>query len=96
MKSTLIAGLLLSLGTAFKGQVKEKRVKKSYYDEYPSDPVITLKDFPDADIYSLTASTGSGRAAKRAEFGAIRDAQETILTPTRSIDSLFLRLPSET
>ena len=74
--------------------MKDRRIKRSYYDDYLSDPFITLKDFPTADIYSLTASTGSRRAAKRAEFGAIRDAQESILTPTRSIDSLFLRLPS--
>lgn len=88
MKSTFIAGLLFALGSA------EKSYKPTY--ERPSIDDIKLQQFPSANIDSLYGSSGVFKDAKRAEFGAIRGAQETIITPTRSIDSLFLRLPSET
>ena len=51
-------------------------------------------NYGEADLDELYRSSGRRKDAKRATFGAIRGAQESILTPTRSIDSLFLRLPS--
>ena len=82
MSKKVFCGLLLALATA----------KKDGYggNDYFPDP----EPFPQADLDSLYRSSGSRKAAKKATFGAIYDAQETILTPTRSIDSLFLRLPS--
>ena len=82
MKATLFAGFLCAFGLA------EKYTKKASYDD------VALKNFRKADLDSLYRSSGSFKAAKKAEFGAIKDAQSTILTPVRSIDSLFLRLPS--
>ena len=84
MKKTIAATFLLALGLT----------EKSYgHGSYVSVPD---QDFPEADLDELYRSSGRRKDAKRSTFGAIRDAQETILTPTRSIDSLFLRLPSST
>ena len=82
MKGSIIAGLLMALATAEK--YKQEKVHVS----------VDVPDLPSADLDSLYRSSGRFKDAKRAEFGAIRDAQEKIVTPTRSIDSLFLRLPS--
>ena len=82
MKSSIVAGLLMALGTAEK--------PRSYHESYD----VNVRDYPDADLDSLYRSSGSRRDAKKAEFGAIRGAEESIVTATRSIDSLFLRLPS--
>ena len=87
MKKTLIAGLLAALSTAESDPYYHRSVE---IEEHPT------REFPSADIDALTRSGTSFKEAKRAEFGAIRDAQETIITSTRSIDSLFLRLPSST
>ena len=81
MSKKVFCGLLLALATAKK-------------DGYGSDYYPEPESFPQADLDSLYRSSGSHKAAKKATFGAIYDAQDTILTPTRSIDSLFLRLPS--
>ena len=70
--------------------------KKTYERTYKSVDISGdyTQDFPSADLDELNRSGTSFREAKRAEFGAIQNAQTNILTPTRSIDSLFLRLPS--
>ena len=83
MKNTLIASLFFLLSNADKSG--------SYGNSY--EPVV-LRKFPSADLDSLFRSSGRFKAAKRAEFGAISFAEDQITTPTRSIDSLFLRLPS--
>ena len=83
MKSTFLASILFALTAA------EKSAHK--HDIYKS---VTLRTFPEADLYSLFRSSGRFKDAKRAEFGAIGLAQDNIATPVRSIDSLFLRLPS--
>ena len=83
MKSTFLASILLGLATADKSASKH-----SIYE------TVTLRKFPEADLDSLFRSSGRFKHAKRAEFGAIGFAQENIATPVRSIDSLFLRLPS--
>lgn len=88
MKKTLFAGLLVALSTA-------RKDSDSYYKSIDIENIPSV-EFPSADIEALTRSGTNFKEAKRAEFGAIRDAQETIITSTRSIDSLFLRLPSST
>ena len=80
MKKTAIVGILAALSQA-KGHSK-------------SDFHVDVPDIPQADLDSLYRSSGSYKDAKRATFGSIHDAQDNILTATRSIDSLFLRLPS--
>jgi hypothetical protein len=55
-----------------------------------------VPDFPAADLDYLFRSDGRFKSSKRAEFGAIGGAQSEIVTATRTIDSLFLRLPSST
>lgn len=85
MKPVLYTGFLATVSLA---------ASSGYYKK--EDVQVEVPKFPEADLDALYRSGGSFKGAKRAEFGAIRDAQETILTPTRSIDSLFLRLPSAT
>ena len=82
MKAAFFAGILLAFASA------EKHKSKEVYEHQP------LQDFPEADLDALYRSSGRFKDAKKAEFGAIKDAQHTIITPVRSIDSLFLRLPS--
>ena len=82
MSKSVLAGLLLALATS-----KRSSYGGSYY-------LDLVRDFPDADLESLYRSSGNFRDAKRATFGAIGNAESSILTATRSIDSLFLRLPS--
>ena len=84
MKPSFLAGMLFALGST----------RKSIYDKPSYDFDLQLS-FPGADLDSLFRSSGKFRDAKRAEFGAIRGAQDNILSATRTIDSLFLRLPSE-
>ena len=56
---------------------------------------MNVPTYPAADLYSLTASTGNARKTNKNIFGIINEAEASAdLTPTRSIDSLFLRLPS--
>ena len=81
MKQTVFVGILAALS-----QAKKSHSSKDYDLDIP--------DFPSADLDSLYRSSGSFKDAKRATFGSIHGAQENILTATRSIDSLFLRLPS--
>lgn len=84
MKGALFAGVLATISSAATdGWYKTQKEVK-----------VDVPKFPDADLDALTRSSGSFKDAKKAEFGAIKGAQETILTATRSIDSLFLRLPS--
>ena len=83
MKPSFLAGMLLSFGSA-----------RKYWNEPSYDFDLKLS-FPGADYDSLFRSDGKFKSAKRAEFGAIRGAQDNILSATRTIDSLFLRLPSE-
>ena len=84
MKSTFFTGTLLSLGSAW----------KSFNHDSPSSFDLTLT-FPDADLDSLFRSSGKFSYAKKAEFGAIDFAEDNISSSTRSIDALFLRLPSD-
>ena len=81
MKQSILATFLMAMSMS----------AESYHSSY-KEVDVDLKKFPKADLSDR--SSGRFRDAKKAEFGAIRDAQSTILTPTRSIDSLFLRLPS--
>ena len=83
MKGTFLASILFALTTADKSLPKH-----SIYE------TVTLRKFPEADLDSLFRSSGRFKDAKRAEFGAIGFAEDNIATPVRSIDSLFLRLPS--
>ena len=80
MKKTIVASLFMAM-----------TMSESYYKK-DIDVNVDVQKFPRADLSDR--SSGSFKDAKRAEFGAIRNSQENILTPTRSIDSLFLRLPS--
>ena len=50
--------------------------------------------FPRVNIASIPASGTSASSYDQASSAAIRNAQSTIVTETRSIDSLFTRLPS--
>lgn len=82
MKQSILATFFMALS-----------MSEGYNREYKDvDLEVDLQKFPKASLNER--SSGRFRDAKSAEFGAIRDAQSTILTPTRSIDSLFLRLPS--
>ena len=81
MKKTTIVALIAALYQA-------KKPDSKHFD------IDLQEDFPSADLDSLYRSSGSRKDAKRATFGSIYDAQDNILTATRSIDSLFLRLPS--
>ena len=81
MKQTAILALIGALSQARKPSKHSK-------------PEVEVRNFPDADLDELYRSSGRFKDAKRATFGSIHDAQNNILTATRSIDSLFLRLPS--
>ena len=82
MKKSIVAGLFLALASA-------------EYEKKGGDSLkIEVPDFPEADLDALYRSSGRFKDAKKAEFGAIKKAEKTIVTPVRSIDSVFLRLPS--
>lgn len=56
---------------------------------------IDVRGFPAADLQSLYQSTGNAKQTNRNVFHILENAERTAdLTATRSIDSLFLRLPS--
>ena len=84
MKSSILATLLAGLATS--------AGLPDY--EIGTAQRVDVEDYPRADLDSLRQSSGSYKAANKAAFGAIKSASSTILTPQRSIDSLFLRLPS--
>ena len=85
MKNTFLASVLAGIATA--GQLK--------YGQQADVSNVNVPTYPAADLYSLTASTGNARKTNKNIFGIINEAEASAdLTPTRSIDSLFLRLPS--
>ena len=84
MKKTFFTTILTSLSSTH----------ESYFDSYSSSDDLSLP-FPDADYDLLYRSNRKFKDTKKAEFGAIKNAQENIISATRSVDSLFLRLPSE-
>ena len=84
MKSTFFASFLAGIATA--GQLGYKKADVSD---------IRVPTYERADLSSLYASTGNTRKTNKNIFGIIHEAEASAdLTPTRSIDSLFLRLPS--
>lgn len=88
MKNTLIASVLTGLAAA--GSLPDPSL------DFPIDDVV-VPSYPKADLDSLYASTGNTKVTNKNAFRTIHEASKTSnLTPTRSIDSLFLRLPSST
>ena len=86
MKPTLVASVLAGIATA--GNINTDFDKTIDYS-------ATVPGFPRADLNSLYTSTGDTRATNKNTFSILNQAEQVAdLTPTRSIDSLFLRLPS--
>lgn len=86
MKPTFIASALLGLAVAEK------------FPNYPTNVDVSNVNVPNygpANLQSLYRSTGDAQATNQNVFGVINSAsQSASQTSTRSIDSLFLRLPS--
>ena len=86
MKSTFVASAILGLA------VTEKLPDFNLNADVSN---IRVPSYGAADLQSLYRSTGETKATNNNVFGAIRSAStEASQTSTRSIDSLFLRLPS--
>ena len=64
------------------------------YDNTDVDTNVEVQTFPSFDPNFLQRSTGNAQQTNANIQNAISNAQRTNLTPTRSIDSLFSRLPS--
>ena len=84
MKSTIFGSALL--GVALGGKIGEYQT---------IDTPVNVPTYGAADLQSLYRSTGDTRATNQNVFGTINSASASASqTSTRSIDSLFLRLPS--
>ena len=83
MKTQILLAVLLCLAIA-----KETSYGSSYTTG--SEP----SNFPPYDPNFLDQSSGSSQSANQNTFSAINNAQSQIISSTRSIDSLFSRLPS--
>lgn len=83
MKTQILLAVLLCLAVA--GET-------SYGSGYTtgSEP----SNFPPYDPNFFDQSSGSSQSANQYTFSAINNAQSQIISSTRSIDSLFSRLPS--
>ena len=64
MKKSILASFFMAFALA-------DTSSKDYHQSYAPEPV----NYGDADLDSLYRSTGRHKDAKRATFGAIRDAQ---------------------
>lgn len=67
-------------------------VTASYYRYY--SPYQTISEFPNNYLNPFYTSPYSTSSSQTSTFRAIENAKTHTQTPTRSIDSLFLRLPS--
>ena len=94
MKKSLAIGLLATVGFS------EEEWRPTYYKTTPapsstSTPVYKKPVFPTADINSLFPLSGTSYQSYDQSSGqAIQNARNNIAITDRSIDSLFLRLPS--
>ena len=84
MKSLLVFGLLATAALCDGLNLQTSDV----------DLNIELPTFPSANLNSLSASSTNTAETNQFQFGIIQNAKRDILTPVRSIDSLFSRLPS--
>ena len=89
MKHQIIAFLILSV-LAF------HTANAAGYPSYgtAANYEVEVSQYPAADINSLYASSSTTESANQNTFGAIQSARQTIITSTRSIDSLFTRVPT--
>ena len=84
MKFPIISSLALLLAQS-----------KTFNEDFSYEPNFKTGFLP-SNAFPISSSSKKLKEEDKAIFGALKQATSTILTPTRSIDSLFLRLPSST
>ena len=85
MKTQILVGLLISVALA---------ANLSTVDYSQVDTNVNIKNFPPYNANALSASSAATDATNQRQFDIIANAQKSLSIPTRSIDSLFSKLPT--